>query len=43
MIVATIIYLVMGLVFHMWDICWIAFVIGGMLCGIATLILKQEK
>lgn len=43
MIVATIIFLVMGLVFLMWDICWIAFVIGGMLCGIATLILKQEK
>ena len=33
----------LGLVFLMWDICWIAFVIGGMLCGIATLILKQEK
>lgn len=43
MITATIVYLVMGLVFSMWNICWIAFVIGGMLCGIATLILKRER
>lgn len=40
MIVATIVFFVAGFVFNLWDICWIAFPVGGMVCGIATLILK---
>ncbi|MEY8508426.1 helix-turn-helix domain-containing protein [Lachnospiraceae bacterium 42-17] len=43
MLVAVIVFLVAGLVFNLWEICWIAFVIGGLLCGIVSLILKREK
>lgn len=42
MIAATMIFLVAGLVFNLWEICWIVFVVGGLLCGIVSLILKRE-
>lgn len=43
MLVATMLFLVAGLVFNLWEICWIVFVIGGLLCGIVTIILNREK
>ena len=40
MIVATILFFIAGLGYEMWEKCWIAYPIGGMLCGIVTLILN---
>ena len=42
MIVATMIYLALGFILSMWNINWIVFPIGGMLCGIVSIILKKE-
>ena len=43
MIVATIVFFVAGFVCNLWEICWVAFPVGGMICGIATLILKGMR
>lgn len=43
MLLATIIFIIAGLIFHLWEICWIAYPIGGMLCGMVTLILNRQK
>ena len=43
MLFATILFLIAGLVFHLWEICWLVYPIGGMLCGMATLILNRQK
>lgn len=43
MLVATIIFLTAGLVFRLWEICWIVYPIGALLCGIVTLILNCRK
>lgn len=43
MILATIIFLVTGLVFRLWEICWIVYPVGGLLCGMVTLILNRQK
>lgn len=43
MIMATILFLVAGLVFDLWRICWIVYPIGGMLCGIVKLILVGKR
>jgi len=42
MLIATIIFLVLGLVFLLWEICWIVYPVGGLLCGIAALIIKRN-
>ena len=42
MIMATIIFLVTGIVFAAWEICWIVYPVGGLLCGIVSLIVKQN-
>ncbi len=42
MIVATIVFFVAGFAFHQWKICWLAFPIGGMLCGIVSIILNGK-
>lgn len=39
MIVATIIFLISGLIFHAWKICWIVYPISGLLCGIVSLVI----
>lgn len=38
MIIATIVFLILGLIFDMWKICWITFPIAALLCGISNLI-----
>lgn len=43
MILAAILFFVAGFVYDLWDICWIVFPVGGMICGIITLILKLRS
>lgn len=43
MLLATILFLIAGLVFHLWEICWIVYPVGGLLCGMVTLILNRKK
>lgn len=43
MLLATIIFLTLGFTLNLWHINWIVFPIGGMLCGIAAIILKKES
>jgi transcriptional regulator with XRE-family HTH domain len=39
MLGATVLFLIAGLGYNMWDKCWIVFPVGGVLCGIATMII----
>lgn len=43
MLLATSIFLVLGFVFQMWRFCWVVFPVGGLFCGIASLILSGKK
>lgn len=43
MLVATIIYFLISFIFNIWEISWIVFPVGGMLCGIVSILLKKEK
>lgn len=43
MILATIIFLALGFTLNMWYINWIAFPIGGMLCGIIAIIFGKDS
>ena len=43
MMVATIIYIVWSFLFQGWHISWITFVVGGILCGIASTIISTLK
>lgn len=43
MMIATILFLVAGLVFELWSICWIVFPIGGIMCGIVSTIFGKEE
>lgn len=42
MIIATIIYLLISFILNLWAISWIVFPVGGMLCGIVALLLKND-
>ena len=42
MMLATIIFLVLGFTLKLWYINWIVFPIGGILCGIVSILLKKE-
>ncbi len=42
MIVATIVFFVAGFVFGLWRVCWVAFPIGGMCCGIVSLVTQRK-
>lgn len=42
MLIATIIFFVSGIVFHMWHINWIVYPVGGMLCGIINIIFENN-
>ena len=41
-IMIIIIYLLISFIFNVWEISWIAFPVGGMLCGIVSILLKEE-
>ena len=38
MIVATIIFLLTGFIWKLWEYNWIAFAVGGLLCGIVGIL-----
>lgn len=40
MILATIIFFVWSFVFNAWEISWLIFPIGGMICGIVVLVIE---
>lgn len=42
MLAATAIFLVAGFVFGLWRYCWVVYPVGGILCGIAVLILHLK-
>lgn len=42
MLSATAIFLSLGLIFGLWRVSWVAFPIGGILCGIVSTILEKE-
>lgn len=39
---ATIIFLVLGFLLDAWAVCWIAFPVGGILCGIVATVMKKD-
>lgn len=43
MLFATIVFLVAGLAFNLWNICWLAYPVGGILCGVVALIYSVGK
>ncbi len=43
MLLATVIYLVIGFVWNLWHPGWIVFIIGGILCGVAEIIFPDKK
>ena len=43
MLAATAVFLVTGLVFSLWSIGWVVYPIGGLLCGMVTLILNRQE
>lgn len=42
MILATMTFLILGIIFNMWHPGWLAFPIGGMLCGIVNILLGKK-
>ena len=42
MLIATFIFLFLGFVFNLWHICWAAFPLGGIVCGIVSTILNND-
>lgn len=42
MLIATAIFLATGFIFNIWQINWVVFPIGGILCGIVSTILEKE-
>lgn len=43
MLAATIVFLLLGFCFNLWYINWVVYVVGGLLCGIVTLILDGQR
>ena len=42
MISATIVYFILGFIFKLWHINWLVYPIGGMICGIVSIIFSQD-
>lgn len=43
MLIATILFLISGLIYNMWHINWIVYPIGGIMCGIVGTIFNKEQ
>ncbi len=43
MLTATAVYLLMGFIGHLWGIGWVVFPIGGILCGIVSIIFDKKQ
>lgn len=41
--IATIIYLIWGFTLKMWEINWIVYPVGGILCGIVSSVMRKEE
>lgn len=42
MLIATIVFLLTGFIWNLWNICWVAFPVGGVLCGIVSIIFEKN-
>lgn len=42
MIITTIVYLLISFIFNIWEISWIVYPVGGMLCGIVSISLNKN-
>ena len=40
MMLATALFFVLGFVFDYWSVCWVTFLVGGIMCGIVSVIFK---
>ena len=43
MLVATIVYMIMGFVYNLWERAWIVYAVGGILCGIVAIALSRDE
>lgn len=43
MILAVIVFLLLGCAKNAWNVAWVTFVIGGLLCGVVAIVLGQNK
>ena len=43
MLLATAAFLVLGFIFHLWHPGWLAFPIGGILCGVVSVALSKPN
>lgn len=43
MLITTIIFLLWGFIFNMWYINWVVYPVGGILCGITSIIIKKDS
>lgn len=43
MIIATMIFFICGAVYNLWHIAWIVYPIGGMICGIVSIIFENKE
>lgn len=43
MLFATIIFLVLGILMEAWEWCWIVFPVGGLLCGVVSMIFGPDQ
>lgn len=43
MLTATIIFFITGFIFGLWKVNWVAFPVGGLLCGMVSIIFNREK
>ena len=43
MMIATIIFLLWGFLFDGWHIAWVVYPVGGILCGIVSVLLAKDK
>lgn len=42
MLVATIVYMIIGFVYNLWERAWIVYAVGGILCGIVAIALSRD-
>lgn len=43
MLAATIVYMIMGFVYNLWERAWIVYAVGGILCGIVAIALSRDE
>ena len=43
MLAATIVYMILGFVYNLWERAWIVYAVGGILCGIVAIALSRDR